>query len=51
MLVVLNLKMSHDRYQPPMNNPHNDELKIGDLVLIKNQIPWSPFDVKYKPGY
>ena len=24
MLVVLNLKMPHDRYPPPMGNPHND---------------------------
>ena len=27
MLAVLNLKMSHDRYPPPMGNPYNDELK------------------------
>ena len=39
MLAVLNLIMSYDRYPPPMGNPHNDELKIGDLVLIKNQTP------------
>ena len=51
MLVVLNLKMSHDRYPPPMGNPHNDELKIGDLVLIKNQTPQSLFNAKYKPSY
>ena len=49
MLVVLNLKMSHDRYPPPTGNPYNDEIKIGDLVLIKNQTPQSPFDAKYKP--
>ena len=48
MLMVLNLKMSHDRYPPPTGNSHNDELKIGDLVLIKNQTPQSPFDVRYK---
>ena len=35
MLVVLNLKMSHDPYPPLMGNPHNDKLKTGDLVLIK----------------
>ena len=51
MLVVLNLKMSHDRYPPPMGNPHNDELKIGDLVLIKIQTPQSPFNARYKPRY
>ena len=34
MLVVLNLKMSHERYSPPMGNPHIDEIKI-DFVLIK----------------
>ena len=51
MLVVLNLKMSHDRYPPPMSNPHDDGLKIGDLVLIKNQTPQLPFDAKYKPSY
>ena len=27
MLVVLNLKMSHDRYPPPMGKPCNDEIK------------------------
>ena len=48
ILEVLNLKMSHSRYPPLMGNSHNDELKIGDLVLIKNQ---SPFDARYKPSY
>ena len=51
MLVVLNLKMSHDRYPSPMGNPHNEELKIGDLVLMRNQTPQSPFDARYKPSY
>ena len=27
MLVVLNLKMSHDRYPPSTGNPYNTELK------------------------
>ena len=36
ILVVLNLKVLRDRYLPPMGNPHNEELKLGDLVLIKN---------------
>ena len=27
MLVVLNLKMSHERYPPPTGNPCNDKLK------------------------
>ena len=47
MLAVLNF--SHDRYPQPTCYPNNDELKIGDLVLIKNQIPQSPFDARYKP--
>ena len=51
MLAVLNLKMSHNRNPPPMGNPHNQELKIGDLVIIKNQTNQSLFDVKYKPSY
>ena len=51
MLAVLNLKMSHNRYPPPKGNPHNEELKIGDLELIKNQTPQSPFNAKYKPSY
>ena len=51
ILVVLNVKMSHDRYPPPMGNPHNEEIKIGDLVLTKNQTPQSPFDARYKPSY
>ena len=51
MLVVLNLKMSHDRHSLPMGNPHNAEQKIGDLVLIKNQTPQSPFSARYKPSY
>ena len=51
LLAVLNLKMFHDRYPPPVGNPYNDELKIGDLVVIKNQTPQSPFDAKYTPGY
>ena len=51
MLVVMNLKMSYDRYPQPMGNPHNDELKIGALVLIKNPTPQSPFNAKYKPNY
>ena len=51
MLALLNLKMSHDRYTPPMSNPHNDEIKTGDLMLIKNQTPHSPFNSKYNPSY
>ena len=51
MLVVLNLKMSHDRYPLPVGNPYNDELNIGDLVLMKNQTPQSPFGARYKPSY
>ena len=46
MLAVLNLKMSHDRYPSPIGNPYNDKLKIGDLVLIKNQTAQSPFDAR-----
>ena len=38
MLAVLNLKMSHNRYPPPNGNPHNEELKIGDVVLIKPRL-------------
>ena len=34
-----------------MGNPHNDELKMRDLVLIKNQNPQSPLDARYKPIY
>ena len=34
-----------------MGNPYNKELKIGDLVLIKNQTLQSPFDTKYKLSY
>ena len=45
MLVVLNLKMSHDGYPSPTGNAHNDELKI-DLVLIKNQTPQLTFNAK-----
>ena len=51
MLAVLNKKMSNNRYPPPTGNPHNEELKIGDLVLIKNQTPQAPFNAKYKPSY
>ena len=51
MLGVLNLKMSHNRYPPPTGNPCNEELKIGDLVLIKNQTLQSPFNARYKPSY
>ena len=51
MLAVLSLKTSHERFPTPMGNPHNDELKIGNLVLIKNQTAQSPFDAKFKPSY
>ena len=51
MLAVLYLKMSRDRYPPPMDNPHNEELKIADLVLIRNQTLQSPFNAKHKPSY
>ena len=30
MLGILNLKMPHDRYQPPTGNTHKDELTIGE---------------------
>ena len=51
MLAVLNLKMCHGRYPPLKDSPHNDELKIGDLVLIKNQTPQSPLSARYKSSY
>ena len=51
MLAVLNLKMSPDRYPPPMGNLHSGELKIRDLVLIKNQTLQSPYNARYKPSY
>ena len=51
MMAVLNLKMSQDWYTPPTGNHQNADLKVGDLVLIKNQAPHSTFDVKYKPSY
>ena len=38
MLAVLNLKMSCNRHPPPMDNPHNEELKIGDIMLIKIEL-------------
>ena len=51
MLAVLKLKMSCNRYPPPTGNPCNEEIKIGDLVLIKRQTPQSPLNVKYKLSY
>ena len=51
MMAVLNLKMPQDWYPPPTGNPCNTDLKVEDLVLVKNQAPQSIFDAKYKPGY
>ena len=51
MMAVLNLKMSPDWYPPQTGNPQNTDLKVGDLILIKNQTPQSAFDTKYKPSY
>ena len=51
MIAVLNLKMSHDQYPPPTGNPGNTDIKIGHLILIKNQAPHSMFDVKNKLSY
>ena len=51
IMAVLNLKMSQDRYPPPTGNPQNTDLKVGDLILIKNQAPQSAFDTKYKPSF
>ena len=50
-MAVLNLKMSQDQYPPPTGNPYNTDLKVGDLILIKNQVPQSAFNAKYKPSY
>ena len=35
MLVVLNLKMSHDRYPPPMGNPYINEVKNREFSADK----------------
>ena len=51
MMAVLNLKMSQDLYLPTTGNPQNTDLKVGDLILIKNQAPQSALDMKYKPSY
>ena len=50
MMGVLNLKMSLDQYPLPTGNPCNTDLKIGDVILIKNQAPQSAVDAKYKPS-
>ena len=51
MMAILNFKMSLDQYPPPTDNPWNTDLKVGNLILIKNQPPQTNFDVKYKPSY
>ena len=51
MMAVLNLKMSWDQFPLPNVNPCNTDLKVGDLILIKNQASQSAFDPKYKPSY
>ena len=51
MMAVLNFKMSWDHYPPLTGNPQTADLKVGDLILIKNQAPHSTFDAKYKPSY
>ena len=50
-MAILNLKMSHGQYPPPTGNPWNTDLKTKDLILIKNQTPYSIAHVKYKPNY
>ena len=30
--------MSWDQYPPPIGNPQNADLKVGDLIFIKNQL-------------
>ena len=40
-----------DQYPSPTGNPQNADLKVRDLILIKNQTPHSTFDAKYKPSH
>ena len=32
-------------------DPHETDIKVGDMVLLKNHTPTVAFDIKYKTGY
>ena len=47
-MAVLNLKTARDKCHPPIQDPDNAELKIEDMILLKNHAPTDAFDAKYK---
>ena len=36
MMVVLNLKIARDKYPPLTCDPDNTDIKVGNMVLLKN---------------
>ena len=50
-MAVLNLKMEWDKSPSPIKDPSKANLKIGDMVLLRNHTPKDTFDSKYKSSF
>ena len=48
MMAVLLFKMEREKFPPPIRDLNKRNLKIRDMVLIKNHIAQDTFDLKYK---
>ena len=46
-IAVLNLKVA----RPPIKDPNKSNLKVEDMVLLKNHTPTTASDYKYKPSF
>ena len=51
MMAILDLKTSRDKYLSPLRDLDKTDLKIGDMVLIKNHTSKDTFDSKYRPSF
>ena len=51
MMAILNLKTAWDKCPPPIRDLDKADLKVGDMVLIKNHTPEDTFDSKYNPCF
>ena len=51
MMAVPNLKVARVGCSSLMRNPDKAEIKVGDMVLLKNHVPTNAFHAKYKSSF
>ena len=51
MMMVFNLKAERDKFPHLIIDPPKTDFKVGDMCLLKNHIPTTALDIKFKASY